>query len=156
MTLLWHFCCTTLIYSPELNLSLSVTPGGVPSAGRGLRVCCRPPPSMFSKQMWQKRMSRAVFQGRAWLRVFDRRYNDAPCCTPLELNFITEKNKQCGARIKVSFEMLSSNRAEGTDSSSQLQLREGAFVSCCISWDGEERRGSLLTLNISYRADKQV
>lgn len=28
------------------------------------------------------------------------------------------ENKQCGVRIKVSFEMLSSNGAEGTDSSS--------------------------------------
>lgn len=40
--------------------------------------------------------------------------------------------------------MLSSNRAEGTDSSSQLQLREGVFVSLtsdewCTRRDGGER-----------------
>lgn len=40
-----------------------------------------------------------------------------PCCTPLKLRFITEtKNKQRAARIKVLFEMLSSDRAEGSDS----------------------------------------
>lgn len=46
----------------------------------------------------------------------------------------------------MSFEMLSSNRAEGTDSSSLLQLRDGVFVSLtsdewCIRRDGGEKRG---------------
>lgn len=57
------------------------------------------------------------YQGRAWLLVSEPNFNDLPCCTPLKLDFITEtKSKQCAERIKVLFEMLSSNRAEGTDS----------------------------------------
>lgn len=73
-------------------------------------------PVVFFMLMCQK-IVKSGFQRRAWLLVSEPNFNDLPCCTPLKLHFITEtKNKQCAARIKVLFEMLSSNRAEGTDS----------------------------------------
>lgn len=66
------------------------------------------------------------------------------------------KNKQYAARIKVSFEMLSSNRAEGTDSSSHLQLRKGAFcfLGCLMTWvrmeSRQERECPILTCAMSF------
>lgn len=109
----------------KIILSSSVFKGGVgldpaPDSPQRSAVCrenaaspFRSYPVVFFMLMCQK----IGFQGRAWLSVSEPNFNDLPCCTPLKLHFITEtKNKQCAARIKVLFEMLSSNRAEGTDS----------------------------------------
>lgn len=54
------------------------------------------------------------------------------------------KNKQCGVRIKVSFEMLSSNRAEGTDSLLPAPAERRSLCFLCLlrqpGWRGEERK----------------
>lgn len=118
-------------------------------------------PVVFFVLMCQKRV-RGGFQGRAWLLVSEPNFNDLPCCTPLKLYFITEtKNKQCAARIKVLFEMLSSNRAEGTDSLLPAPAERRGLCFCVILMtaasagtrrreerkpgDGEERGSSVLT-----------
>lgn len=94
--------------------------------------CSATYPVVFFVLMCQKLVT-GGFQGRAWLLVSEPNFNDLPCCTPLKLYFITEtKNKQCAARIKVLFEMLSSNRAEGTDSLLPAPAERRRLCSCVI------------------------